>query len=77
MIVIAIGLDPSQTLVISQVLLSFGLPFAVIPLVIFTSKKEIMGVLVNRKVTTFLASGVAAIILALNVYLLYSTFFGG
>jgi len=49
----------------------------VIPLVIFTSKKEIMGVLVNRKVTTFLASGVAAIILALNVYLLYSTFFGG
>lgn len=77
LIVIALGLDPSRTLVISQVLLSFGLPFAVIPLIIFTSKKEIMGVLVNRKITTILASGVAAIILALNVYLLYSTFIGG
>lgn len=77
MIVIAVGLDPSRTLVISQVLLSFGLPFAVIPLVMFTSRKKIMGVLVNRRVTTILASGVAGIILALNVYLLYSTFFGG
>lgn len=77
MIVIAVGLDPSRTLVISQVLLSFGLPFAVIPLVMFTSRKEIMGVLVNRKITTILAVGVTAIILALNVYLLYSTFFGG
>jgi manganese transport protein len=77
MIVIAVGLDPSRTLVISQVLLSFGLPFAVIPLVMFTSRKKIMGVLVNRRFTTILASGVAGIILALNVYLLYSTFFGG
>jgi manganese transport protein len=77
MIVIAVGLDPSRTLVISQVLLSFGLPFAVIPLVMFTSRKKIMGVLVNRRITTILASGVAGIILALNVYLLYSTFFGG
>ena len=77
MIVIAVGLDPSRTLVISQVMLSFGLPFAVIPLVMFTSRKKIMGVLVNRRITTILASGVAGIILALNVYLLYSTFFGG
>jgi manganese transport protein len=77
MIVIIIGLDPSRTLVISQVLLSFGLPFAVIPLVIFTSRKDIMGTLVNRKFTTLLAWGVTAIILVLNVYLLYSTFLGG
>jgi len=77
LVVIAVGLDPSRTLVISQVMLSFGLPFAVIPLVMFTSNKKIMGVLVNRKITTVLASGVAVIILSLNVYLLYSTFFGG
>lgn len=76
MIVIAIGLDPSRTLVISQVLLSFGLPFAVIPLVIFTSSKKIMGVLVNRRITTFLAVAVAGVIVMLNIYLLYSTFSG-
>jgi len=74
LIVIAIGLDPSRTLVISQVLLSFGLPFAIIPLVRFTSQKKIMGVLVNRKFTTILAAGVAALIVVLNGYLLYSTF---
>lgn len=77
LIVIAIGLDPSRTLVISQVALSFGLPFAIIPLVIFTSQKKIMGTLVNRKVTTVLASGVAGLIVVLNIYLLYSTFSGG
>jgi len=77
LIVIAIGLDPSRTLVISQVLLSFGLPFAIIPLVRFTSQKKIMGVLVNRKFTTILAAGVAALIVVLNGYLLYSTFTGG
>ncbi len=77
LIVIAIGLDPSRTLVISQVLLSFGLPFAIIPLVIFTSQRKIMGVLTNRKITTILASGVAAIIVVLNVFLLYTTLFGG
>jgi manganese transport protein len=77
LIVIAIGLDPSRTLVISQVLLSFGLPFAIIPLVIFTSQRKIMGVLTNRKITTILASGVAAIIVVLNVFLLYQTLFGG
>ena len=77
MIVIFIGFDPTRTLVISQVLLSFGLPFAIIPLVIFTSQKKIMGVLVNRKVTTILAWGVAALIVLLNFYLIYSTIKGG
>jgi manganese transport protein len=77
LIVIAIGLDPSRTLVISQVLLSFGLPFAIIPLIIFTSQKKIMGVLVNRKITTILAAGVATVIVVLNVYLLITTFTGG
>ena len=52
LIVIAIGLDPTRTLVISQVVLSFGLPFAIIPLVMFTSRKDLMGVLVNHRCTT-------------------------
>ncbi|MBI5033416.1 MAG: Nramp family divalent metal transporter [Chloroflexi bacterium] len=77
LIVIAIGLDPTRTLVISQVVLSFGLPFAVIPLVYFTSKKEIMITLVNHRVTTLVASVVAALIVALNMFLLYQTLFGG
>jgi manganese transport protein len=76
-IVIALGLDPTRTLVVSQVVLSFGLPFAVIPLVLFTRRKDIMGVLVNRRFTTILAGMVAAIVVTLNVYLLYQTFFGG
>ncbi len=75
--VIAFGLDPTRTLVISQVVLSFGLPFAVIPLVIFTARRDVMGVLTNRRLTTAVASLVAALIVALNLYLLYQTFFGG
>ncbi len=77
MVVIALGLDPTRTLVISQVFLSFGLPFAIIPLVLFTQRRDIMGVLVNRGVTTALAWLTAAFIVALNVYLLYLTFAGG
>jgi manganese transport protein len=77
LLVIAAGFDPTQTLVISQVLLSFGLPFAIIPLVMFTSRKEIMGVLVNHKITSWLASIVAGIIVVLNIYLLFQTFLGG
>jgi manganese transport protein len=74
-IVIAMRLDPTDTLVLSQVLLSFGLPFAIIPLVVYTSRKDIMGVLVNRRSTTIAASGVAALIVALNLFLLYQTLF--
>jgi manganese transport protein len=75
--VIALGLNPTRTLVVSQVFLSFGLPFAVIPLVMFTRRKDIMGVLVNKPVTNVLAVLAAALIVALNLYLLYQTFFGG
>jgi manganese transport protein len=75
--VIAIGLDPTRTLVISQVVLSFGLPFAVVPLVMFTRRRDVMGLLVNRRLTTVLASVVAALIIALNLYLLHQTFAGG
>jgi len=76
LVVAAIGLNPSRTLVLSQVVLSFGIPFALVPLVWFTSRREIMGTLVNRRLTTAVATLVAAMISALNVYLLGQTFFG-
>jgi manganese transport protein len=76
LIVLALGLDPTSTLVISQVVLSFGIPFALVPMIIFTSRREIMGPLVNKKATTALASAVALIIIALNIFLLHQTFFG-
>ena len=77
LVVIAIGLDPTRTLVISQVVLSFGLPFAVIPLIQFTRRKDLMGEMVNKPATTFVAMGVAALIVTLNIYLLVRTFAGG
>ena len=75
LLVIILGFDPTQVLVLSQVVLSFGLPFAIIPLVTFTSRRDIMGELVNRKVTTIIASTVTALIIALNVFLLYQLMF--
>jgi manganese transport protein len=74
--VIAAGFDPTRTLVLSQVVLSFGLPFAVIPLVMFTSRRAVMGTLVNHRVTTAVVSVVAGLIIALNLFLLYDAFFG-
>lgn len=76
LIVIAIGLDPTRTLVLSQVVLSFGLPFAIIPLIMFTRRRDLMGVLVNKRLTTILASIVAALIVSLNIYLLVQVFTG-
>ena len=73
-IVIAIGVDPSRTLVLSQVVLSFGIPFALIPLVIFTAKRDLMGILVNHKATTAVAALIAAVIVGLNLFLLAQTF---
>ena len=73
-VVIAIGVDPSRTLVLSQVALSFGIPFALIPLVIFTARSDVMGQLVNRRITTVAATGVTALIVALNIFLLLQTF---
>ncbi|MFN3337410.1 MAG: Nramp family divalent metal transporter, partial [Thermomicrobium sp.] len=65
LVVIALGLDPTRTLVISQVVLSFGIPFALIPLILFTADRRLMGELVNRRLTTTLASLLAALIIAL------------
>jgi manganese transport protein len=77
MIVIVIGLDPTATLVMSQVLLSFGLPFVIIPLVLFTSNRKIMGQFVSKLPVTIAASIVAAIIVVLNLYLIIQTFLPG
>jgi manganese transport protein len=73
-VVIAIGVDASRTLVISQVVLSFGIPFALIPLVMFTARRDVMGPLVNRRITTVAACVIAAIIVSLNAFLLLLTF---
>ncbi len=75
--VIAIGLEPTRTLVISQVVLSFGLPFALVPLVIFTARSDLMGVLVNRRLTTVAASLMTLLIIGLNIFLMYETLFVG
>ena len=76
LIVLAIGLEPSRSLVISQVVLSFGIPFALIPLVLLTRRKDVMGALVNRRLTTVVAAIVAALITALNLFLIVDTLFG-
>jgi manganese transport protein len=74
LVVLAVGLDPTNSLVISQVVLSFGIPFALVPLVIFTRRRELMGSLVNRRSTTVAASVIASTIIALNIFLLFRTF---
>ncbi len=77
LVVIALGFEPTRTLVISQVILSFGIPFALIPLIMFTRRKDIMGVLVNHRLTTIAASIVAGLIIMLNIFLLHQTLFVG
>jgi manganese transport protein len=76
LVVLAIGLDPTKSLVISQVVLSFGIPFALVPLVLLTRRADVMRGLRNARATTWAASAVAALIIALNVFLLGSTFLG-
>jgi manganese transport protein len=75
-VVIGIHFDPSRALVLSQVFLSFGIPFAMIPLILFTSDRKLMGELVNGRLTNLAAYAVAAMIIVLNVFLLYQTFSG-
>jgi manganese transport protein len=74
LIVLGLGLPPTTSLVISQVVLSFGIPFALVPLVALTRRADVMGALVNRPVTTFAAAGAAALIICMNLYLLAVTF---
>jgi manganese transport protein len=72
LIVIGIGLNPSKALVLSQVFLSFGIPFALIPLLVFTTRRELMGALVSRRPVIAATALVTAVIVGLNVYLLVS-----
>jgi manganese transport protein len=76
LVVLGVGIDPMTVLVISQVVLSFGIPFALVPTILLTRRRDLMGQLVNRRTTTAVASAVAALIISLNAFLLYETFFG-
>jgi manganese transport protein len=76
LIVLAIGVNPTKALVLSQVVLSFGIPFALVPLLLLTRRRDVMGAFVNRRITTVAASVCAALIIALNVFLLVRTFAG-
>jgi manganese transport protein len=73
-VIVALGIDPNKTLVISQVVLSAVLPFPIIALIYFTKRKDIMGVLVNKKRTTILAAVCGTVVLTLNVWLVYQAF---
>ena len=74
LVIVAVGLDPTRALVLSQVVLSFGIPFALIPLVMFCRDARLMGSLVNRRSTTRAAIVVSALIIVLNAFLLVATF---
>jgi manganese transport protein len=76
LVVLAIGVDATDALVVSQVVLSFGIPFALVPMILLTRRADVMGGLVNRRGTTIVASIVASLIIALNLFLLEQTFFG-
>jgi manganese transport protein len=76
LVILGAGVNPSRALVISQVILSFGIPFALVPLLVFCRNRGIMGTLVNHRLTTAVAAVVVALIVALNVALLYLTFTG-
>lgn len=75
-VVLALGADPSMALVVSQVVLSFGIPFALVPLIRLTADRGLMGEQVNRRLTTVVAGAVAAVIILLNVVLIWLTFTG-
>ena len=75
LLIILWGVNPSKALVMSQVVLSFGIAFALVPLILFTSNKKIMGSLVNHKITSSIAWLIAVLIIGLNLFLLYETLF--
>jgi manganese transport protein len=72
--ILAVGVNPTSALVLSQVVLSFGIPFALVPLVILTSRRGVMGAYVNQRVTTITGGMCVGVIIALNVLLLWQQF---
>jgi manganese transport protein len=77
LIVLGLGLPPTGTLVLSQVALSFGIPFALVPLIALGRRRDVMGALVNTRLTTIAASAIAALIIVLNAFLIHQTLFAG
>ena len=75
LLIILWGVNPSKALVMSQIVLSFGIAFALVPLIMFTSDKKIMGSLVNHKIISSVAWLIAVLIIGLNLFLLYETLF--
>ena len=76
-VILSIGADPTWALIISQVVLSFGIPFALIPLIIFTRDSALLGTEINSRTTTVLAVMASVFITGLNAVLLWITFTGG
>jgi manganese transport protein len=76
LLVLALGFDPTDALVASQVVLSFGIPFALVPLLLIAADREVMGDLVNPRWLSALAGVLAALIISLNAFLLFQLFFG-
>jgi manganese transport protein len=76
LVILGVGMNTTSALVLSQVVLSFGIPLAVIPLVLLTCRRDVMGVHVNRLFTTILAWGCAIVITALNAFLIGQQLFG-
>ena len=76
LVVLGVGFDPTQALILSQVVLSFGIPFALVPLVWLTAREGVLGAYRNRWWTTVLGAVFAAFLVALNALLLWLTFTG-
>jgi manganese transport protein len=76
LVVLATGVNATDALVLSQVVLSFGIPFALVPLVVLTSRRDVMGVHVNGRAMTVAAIAVAGLISALNLFALYQQLIG-
>ena len=74
LVVIGIGVSPTNALVLSQVVLAFGIPFALVPLLLLTRRRDVMGVHVNRRGTTAVAAAIVALVSVLNVFLLAQAF---
>jgi manganese transport protein len=75
LVIIIVGVNPTRALVMSQVILSFGIAFALVPLVMFTSNRAIMGVLVNRRMTSLLGWIISGLVILLNLFLVYEMLF--
>lgn len=76
LVVIMLGVSEQKALVASQVILSFGIPFALVPLLCFTANRKVMGNLVNRKAVTLIGGVICTLIIGLNAYVLFFTLAG-